>query len=49
MELSPYWEAAIRSATQEFSKILWNPKVNNYVHKNSPLIQILRQTNPVRN
>jgi hypothetical protein len=27
MELSPSWEAASRSGTQEFPKMLWNPNV----------------------
>jgi hypothetical protein len=46
IELSP-WEAASRSATEEFSNILWNPKGHYRVNRNHPLDPILSQINLV--
>jgi hypothetical protein len=46
MEVSPSWEATSRSADQEFSNILWDPKVY-YRVKGPPLAHIISQINPV--
>jgi len=34
MEQSPSWEANIHLASQEITRLLWNPKVYCRVHKN---------------
>jgi hypothetical protein len=47
MEQSPSWEANWFAASQEFPRVLWNPKVHHRTHKHLPPIPILSQPNPV--
>jgi hypothetical protein len=41
------WEAASRSAAQEFPNTSWNPKILSRTHKSTSLVSILSQINPV--
>ena len=47
MEERPSWEANRFSASQEISRILWNPKFNYCVNKCPPPVLILSQISPV--
>ena len=47
MERSHFWEANRFSASQEISRIVWNPKIRYCIHKRPPPVPILSQLDPV--
>jgi hypothetical protein len=47
MEVSPPWETACRSATQESLNTFQNPEVHCYAHRSPPSVHSLSQINSV--
>jgi hypothetical protein len=47
LEITPVWEAASRSTTQEFPNVLWNPKIHYRAHKSPRLVPSPSHINPV--
>jgi hypothetical protein len=47
MEQRPCWEAKSFSASQEISRILWNPDVHCRIHDSPPPVPIETQLNPL--
>jgi hypothetical protein len=47
MQVSPSWEAACCSATQECPKKLWNPKIYYRIRKNLSPVSTVRRMDPV--
>ena len=47
MQYSPYWEANLFSASQEFPPNLWKPKVHYRTHKCPPPVPNMSKLDPV--